>query len=174
MSITMVRRAGIACCALVVLMAPIACVGPQGPPGPQGPSGSGGGPPYIWVCTPAQYGNGGSPTPGNVYVFNGGSVTANVAVNFLDRNGNNLAGVTVPGSSPAATYPGETGASTSPLAVAHTRDVSYFLPVTGGPGFDGVTNVSASIRVTSDQPIAVGSNFQFSGYHPVPCSLLPR
>jgi hypothetical protein len=174
MSIDSALRGAISCFSLVLLMAPIACVGPQGPPGPLGPSGSGSGPPYVWICTPAQYGNGGSPTAGNVYIFNGGSATANVAVNILDRNGNNLAGVTVPGSSPAATYPGETGATTSPLAAAHTRDVSYFLPVTGGPGFDGITNVSTSIRVTSDQPIVVGSNFQFSGYHPVPCSLLPK
>jgi hypothetical protein len=174
MSIDFARRAGLACVALVVLIAPIACVGPQGPQGPPGPSGSGGGPPYIWVCTPAQYGNGGSPTGGNVYVFNGSSATANVAVNILDRDGNNLAGVTVPGSGPAATYPGETGANTSPLAAAHTRDVGFLLPVTSGPGLDGVTHVSASVRVTSDKPIVVSSNFQFSGYHPVPCSQLPN
>ncbi len=174
MSIDFARRAGIACFAFVLLMAPIACVGPQGPPGPPGPSGSGGGPPYVWVCTPAQYGNAGGTTSADVFVFNGGSATANVAVNILDRDGNNLAGVTVPGSNPAATYPGETGANTSPLPAAHTRDVSFLLPVTSGPGLDGVTHVSASVRIKSDQPIVVGSNFQFSGYHPVPCSLLPK
>src|SRR5262245_53665414 len=32
-------------------------VGPQGPPGPQGEPGvsSAGGPPFVWVCTPANY-----------------------------------------------------------------------------------------------------------------------
>ncbi|MDX6403308.1 MAG: hypothetical protein QOH70_763 [Blastocatellia bacterium] len=69
MSINSARRAGIACFAVVLLMAPIACVGPQGPQGAPGPSGSGGGPPYIWVCTPAQYGNGGSPTGGQCICF---------------------------------------------------------------------------------------------------------
>src|SRR5258708_13524667 len=133
-------------------MSAIACVGPQGLPGPPGPSGSGGGPPYVWVCTPGQYGNGGSPTGADVYVFNGGSATANVAVNILDRDGNNLAGVTVPGSSPAATYPGETGANTSPLPAAHTRDVSFLLPGTRGPGLDGVTHVSPSLRIKPSHP----------------------
>ena len=172
MSIEFARRAGITCFAFVFLMAPIACVGPQGPPGPPGPagSGSGGGPPFVWICTPGFFPNGGSPTVGDVFVFNGGSATASVAVNILDKDGTNLSGVTVPGSSPATPYPGDAGASTTPLLPAHTRDVSYLLPVTAGLG----PNVSASVRVTSDQPIAVGSNFQFSGYHPVPCSLLPK
>jgi hypothetical protein len=154
MSITFIRRAGIACFTFVLLMMPIACVGPQGPPGPPGPSGSRGGPPYVWICTPAQFPNAGTST-GSIYVFNGSSSTANVAVNFLGRDGNNLAGVTVPGSNPAATYPGEAGATTVPLPAAHTRRVPYVTPDTGGKG---VTNVSFSVRVTSDQPIAVGAD----------------
>ena len=171
MSIDFARRAVIACFALILLLAPIACVGPQGPPGPPGPAGSGGGPPYVWICTPAFYPNGGSPTTGNIYVFNGGTGTANVAVNILDQDGNNLATVTVPGSAPATPYGGDAGAATTPLLAAHTRDVKYFLPApTNGLG----PNISASVRVTSDQPIAVSSNLQFSGYHPVPCSLLPK
>jgi hypothetical protein len=44
----------------------------------------------------------------------------------------------------------------------------------GGPGFDGITNVAFSVRVTSDQPIVVGANFQFSGNLPSQCSLLPK
>ena len=170
MNIILIRRAGIACFALVLLMAPIACVGPQGPPGPPGPSGSGGGPPYVWVCTPAHFPKAGGST-GNIYVFNGSSATANIAVNFLGRDGNNLAGVTVPGSNPAATYPGEAGAATVPLLAAHTRDVPFVTPDTGG---NGVTNVSFSVRVTSDQPIAVGADLVFSGFHPAPCGLLPK
>src|SRR6266550_3891697 len=136
MNITLMRRACIACFALVFLIGTFACVGPQGPPGP---GGSGGGPPYVWVCTPASFPNAGTST-GSIYVFNGSSSTANVAVNFLDNAGNNLAGVTVPGSSPAATYPGEAGATTVPLAAAHTRDIAFVTPATGGPG--GNTNVS--------------------------------
>jgi hypothetical protein len=173
MSVTSVRRAGMTCIALVFLMAPIGCVGPQGPPGPPGPSGSGGGPPFVWVCTPAAFYNAGNST-GNIYVFNGSASTASIAVNFLDNAGKNLAGVTVPGASPAATYPGEAGATVVPLAAAHTRNIPFATPVMGGPGFDGVTNVAISIRVTSDQPITVGSVLVFSGFHPAPCSLLPK
>ncbi len=173
MSVNSVRRAGMTCIALIFLMAPIGCVGPQGPPGPPGPSGSGGGPPFVWVCTPASFYNAGNST-GNIYVFNGGASNANIAVNFLDNAGKNLAGVTVPGASPSATYPGEAGATVIPLAAAHTRNIPFATPVMGGPGFDGVTNVAISIRVTSDQPITVGSVLVFSGFHPVPCSFLPK
>ena len=169
MSIHFARRAAIACFAFVLLLAPIACVGPQGPPGPPGPSGSGGGPPFVWACTPAHFPNAGTST-GDIYVFNGSSSTATIAVNFLDRDGNNLAGITVPGSSPAATYPGEAGASTVTLAAGHTRDTPFTLPTTGGP----VTNVSFTVRVTSNQPIAAGADFSFSGFHPIPCSLVAR
>jgi hypothetical protein len=31
-----------------------------------------------------------------------------------------------------------------------------------------------SIRVTSDQPLAVGINIEFSGYHQMPCTLLAK
>lgn len=149
--------------------------GPQGPQGPQGsPGSSAGGPPFVWVCTPANFPNASGSPRADLYVFNGGSTTANVAVNILDNSGNNLAGVTVPGSTPPVTYPGETGSNTSPLAPGATRNDNWVVPATGGPGFDGVTNVSFSVRVTSDQPIVVGSDFQFSGFHNLPCSLLPK
>lgn len=148
--------------------------GPAGPPGPTGPPGpSAGGPPFVWVCTPAHFPNAGS-SNGNIYVFNGSTSTANVAVNFLDSTGNNLAGVAVPGAAPPSNYPGEAGAATSPLGAANTRNIPFATPTTGGPGFDGVTNVSFTVRVTSDQPIAVGADFVFSGFHPIPCSLLPK
>jgi hypothetical protein len=99
-------------------------------------------------------------------------VTANVAVNILDRDGASLAGATVPGSAPASTYPGD--AAAVPLLADHTRDFQWLMPITSGPGFDGVTNVSFTVRVTSDQPIIVGSNFQFAGFMPNQCSLLPK
>jgi len=95
-------------------------------------------------------------------------MTANVAVNILDRDGNNLAGVNVPGSSPTSTYPGD--AAPVPLAAAHTRDFEWLMPAS----FGSVTNVSFTVRVTSDQPITVGSNFQFNGAMPNQCSLLPK
>lgn len=155
--------------------------GPQGPPGPQGPQGpqgppgtSSGGPPFVWVCTPAHLPNAGGGPRDDIYVFNGSSSTANVAVNILDRDGNNLTGVTIPGSSPAATYPGEAGSSTVTLAAGHTRDINWPMPTTGGPGFDGFTDVAISVKVTSDQPIVVGANFQFNGNLPSQCSLLPK
>lgn len=177
MSIPFLLRASTSCFALLAVpVLLISCTpGPPGPAGPPGPSGSGGGPPYVWICTPTHYPNVGNTSRADVYVFNGSSTTANVAVNILDRDGNNLAGVTVPGSSPAQNYPGETGSSTVPLPAAHTRNVTFVTPQTGGgAGFDGVTHVAITVRVVSDQPIAVGTNFQFGGFNPVPCSLLPK
>jgi hypothetical protein len=171
MSITFVKRACVACFAfLALVIGPIGCQGPPGPAGPPGPSGSGGGPPYVWVCTPANYFSG-SNTPADLFVFNGSATTANVAVHLLNKDGVNLAGAAVPGANPAATYPGQTGASTVPVLSAHTLIVSY-LTAQGNPASGG--NIPASVRVVSDQPIAVGSNIQFSGFHPVPCSLLPK
>ncbi|MGZ8843410.1 MAG: hypothetical protein ACXW18_07090, partial [Pyrinomonadaceae bacterium] len=141
--------------------------GATGPMGPAGPSS--GGPPFVWVCTPAYFPNGGAST-GNIYVFNAGSSTATIAVNFLGRDGNNLAGVLVPGGG-GDTYPGEAGASTVTLDAAHTRHIPFKTPDTTDP----VTNISFTVRVTStDQPIAVGADFVFSGFHPFPCSLVGR
>jgi hypothetical protein len=97
-----------------------------------------------------------------------------VAVNIMDKDGANLAGVVVPGSSPAVTYPGESGTSTTPLAAGSTRNLTWQLPGTAMPTFDGVTNVSFSVRVTSDQPIAVGSNFAYFDNKALPCVLLPK
>jgi hypothetical protein len=48
------------------------------------------------------------------------------------------------------------------------------MPTTSGPGFDGITNVAITVRVTSDKPIVVGANFQFNGDIPSQCSLLPK
>jgi hypothetical protein len=167
-------RSSLSCLAFVFLIASLACVGPQGPAGPPGASGSGGGPPFVWICTPAYFANGGSNTRADIYVFNGGTTSANIAVHILDKNGNNLAGANIPGTSPALTYPGQTGSATVALGAANTLNVNWQTPVAGGPGFDGVTNVSTAVLVTSDQPIVVGSDFQWSGFHPLPCSLLPK
>jgi len=148
--------------------------GPQGPQGPQGsPGSSAGGPPFVWVCTPAFFPQtgGGSGPRSDLYVFNGSSSTANVAVHFLDVNGTNLAGVTIPSSSPAIPYPGQTGSSTVAVASLNTLIVTWVLP-TDSP--DLAPNVSTTIQVISDQPIAVGTDFQFSGFHPLPCSQLPK
>jgi hypothetical protein len=176
MSNTFLKRAGIAGFAFVLLLAAIACTpGPPGPAGPPGLSGTGGGgPPYVWVCTPAHLPNAGGSARSDVYVFNGSATTANIAVNILGRDGNNLTGVTIPGSNPARIYPGEAGAATVPLLAAHTRDLDWVIPTTSGPGFDGVTNVAFSVRVTSDQPIVVGANFQFNGNLPSECSAVPK
>jgi hypothetical protein len=54
------------------------------------------------------------------------------------------------------------------------RDVDWVMPTTSGPGFDGITNVAISVRVTSDKPIVVGANFEFNGDIPSQCSLLPK
>jgi hypothetical protein len=172
MSITFLRRAVAICFAFTLLMAVSACT--PGPPGPAGPPGASG-PPYVWVCTPAHLPNAGGSPRSDLYVFNGSATTANIAVNILDRDGNNLAGVNIPGSNPAKNYPGEAGASTVTLLPAHTRDLDWIMPATGGgPGLDGVTHVAFSVRVTSDQPVVVGANFQFNGNLPSQCSLLPK
>ena len=155
---------------------PAGPAGPQGPAGPPGPAGtdSSSGPPFVWVCTPANYFSG-SNTNASVFIFNGSASSANVAVNILNKDGVNLAGVTVPGATPqnpgdpVPTYPGQTGASTVPLASANTLIVNW-LTAQGNPASGG--NIAATVRITSDQPIAVGSNIEFSGFHPVPCSLI--
>jgi hypothetical protein len=147
--------------------------GPPGPPGPPGPSS--GGPPFVWACTPAHLASGGGSNRSDLYVFNGSASTANVAVHFLDRDGNNVVGDTIPGSVPATVYPGEAGATTAPVSAGHTRNLNWVMPVTGPPPtFDGITDVVFTIRVTSDQPIVVGANFRGGGFMPNECNLLPK
>jgi len=162
--------------------------GPQGDPGPPGPKGdtgdtgpqgpagsSAGGPPYVWVCTPAHLPNAGGSPRDDVYVFNGSGTTANISLNILDRDGNNLMGHNIPGSpGPITTYPGEADGATVTLASGHTRDVTWPMPTTSQPDSDGVNNVAFTVRVTSDQPVVVGANFQFNGSIPSQCSLLPK
>ena len=146
------------------IVGPAGPAGPAGPPGPAGSASSG--PPFVYVCTPAAYfNNGGSQAA--LYVFNAGASSANVAVHFLDKDGTNLAGVTVPGSSPAATYPGETGAATVAVGSMHTRVVPWAFPAAGDPTVAG--NVASTIHIVSDQPIAAGIDIQFSGFNLTPC-----
>jgi hypothetical protein len=149
--------------------------GPAGPPGPEGPTGPAGsaasGPPYVWVCTPVTFANTGGTQRADLNVFNAGASTANVAVHFLDFNGANLAGVSVPvgGGMPPATYPGDSGAATVAVLAAHTRTITWTPPVSSP---DPITNVVAAIRVTSDQPISVGAIQIFSGFVPLPCNFV--
>ena len=174
MSITSVKRAGVACLAFLALVLLIGCQGPPGPAGPPGPSGSGGGPPYVWVCTPAHWPNMGSNSRADLYVFNGSTSTANVAVHMLNKDGVNLFGQVIPGTAPPANYPGQTGVATVPVGAANTLIVTWQTPqsYTNPPGLDQ-TKVQTTVRVVSDQPIAVGTNFE-GNFHPVPCSLLPK
>lgn len=156
---------------------PAGPAGPEGPAGPAGPAGedASNGPPFVWVCTPINYKNAGS-TLATVYVFNGSASTANVAMHWLNANGTNLAGVVVPGAvppnpgDPAPVYPGQTGATTVPLAPANTLIQEWYTAQFLDPSSGG--DVAISLRVTSDQPIAVGTNIVFSGFHAVPCSAL--
>ncbi len=167
-------RACVSFLALALSLSIIACVGPQGPPGPAGPPGSGGGAPYVWVCTPAHWPNMGSNSRADLYVFNGSTATANVAVHILNKDGVNLFGQVIPGTAPAVTYPGQTGAATVPVTPANTLIVTWQTPqsFTNPPGLDQ-TKVSTTVRVVSDQPIAVGTNFE-GNFSPVPCNLLPK
>src|SRR2546421_7042305 len=141
----------------------VSCTGPPGPPGlagPPGPSGSGGGPPYTWICAPTFLPQSGSPTRADLYVHNPSAATANVSVNILNKDGNNLVGQNIPGTSgPVLTYPGEANGATVPVASNVTRIVNWMMPISGGtPGAD----VSVTVRVVSDQPIVVASHFQFN------------
>ncbi len=156
----------------------VACTpGPPGPPGPAGPpGGSSSGPPFVWVCTPVNYTNAGS-TNGTLHVFNEGAAAANVAVHFLNKDGLNLAGAVVPGAvpanpgDPAPTFPGQTGAATVAVPPTNTLVVNW-QTAQGNPAAGG--NIPTVIRVTSDQPVAVGTNIVFSGFHAVPCSFVHR
>ncbi|HKR64684.1 MAG TPA: hypothetical protein VJZ00_13210 [Thermoanaerobaculia bacterium] len=154
--------------------------GPEGPAGPAGPPGPAGtdsvnGPPFVWVCTPINYKNAGS-TLGTLYVFNGGASTANIATHWLNSNGVNLAGVVVPGATPpmpgdpAPVYPGQTGATTVPLVSHGTFIQEWYTAQFLDPAAGG--DVAISLMVVSDQPVAVGTNIVFSGFHAVPCSAL--
>ena len=127
--------------------------GPAGPAGPPGPSS--GGPPFVWVCTPARFSIRGR-WAAELYVFNGGASSADVSVNFLDKNGNNLAGHAIPGSPSPGTYPGEANGVNVPLAADHTRDLYWALPAVAPTLCDGVTDVSYTIRIVSTQPIVAG------------------
>ena len=149
--------------------------GPQGPEGPEGPEGppgsSSSGPPYTWVCTPAHYPMSGSNSRADLYVFNASAATANVSVNILNKEGVNLAGETVPMTNPPTTYPGHTGAATSAVSPSQTYSLTWQMPQTftqPDPAPDPA-KISWTVRVTSDQPIAVGSNFQWQ-FMPLPCS----
>lgn len=140
--------------------------GPPGSPGPAGPPGpASGGPPFIWVCTPAHYNNTGPGHFSGVYVFNGSGSPAEVAVNILDKDGGNLQGVAIPGNAPGNNYPGNAGVTTTTLAPGATRVENWLSPSTA---VLPLTDVSFSVRVTSDQPIGVGSNF--SHFEPRPNS----
>jgi hypothetical protein len=123
------------------------------------------------VCTPAFYPSTAGNPRADLYVFNGSSTTANVGVNILDVNGVNLAGVQIPGAASGTNYPGQAGSATVPVSASHTLIVTWVLPQDSP---DLAPNVSATVRVTSDQPIAVSSNFSFGAFIPNPCTLLPK
>ena len=144
----------------VSVIALTACVGPPGPPGPAGPPGSSGGPPFVWICSPAYLPQSGANTRADLYIYNKSSTTANVSLNILDKDGNNLMGHNIPGTSgPVMTYPGEANGSTVTLGSEHTRIVNWLMPTSAAaPGVD----VSVTVRVISDQPVVVASHFQFN------------
>ena len=136
-----------------------ACTGPQGPPGPPGPPGGSSGPPYTWICAPAYLPMAGSNSRADIYVHNMSATSANVSVNILNKDGNNLVGQNIPGTSPAITYPGEANGVTVAVASNQTRIVNWQMPTNGAtPG----TDVSVTVRVVSDQPVVVASHFQFN------------
>jgi hypothetical protein len=149
-------------------------VGPQGPQGPQGlqgpPGTSSGGPPFVWVCTPANY-DVGNNAFAEIDIFNGSSTTANVAAHFLNKDGTNLAGAVIPGTNPAANYPGQTGTTTVPVASQSTLIIPYQI----GAGIRATdNNLLATVSVVSDQPIVVGYQIPFGPPQATPCSLLPK
>ena len=120
------------------------------------------GPPYQWVCTPAFYS-----TAVNAFltVFNASASTANVSVNFLSANGTNLSGtVDIPGQPAGTKYPGNITGNTTAIAAANTLSFAYPTPSTNN------SNASLSIRVTSDQVIVVGQEFQSANIFTQTCN----
>jgi len=155
--------------------------GPEGPQGPQGIQGiqgvqgepgvsSAGGPPFVWVCSPANYDIGNN-SNAEIDVFNGGTATANVSVHFLARNGTNLAGANIPGTNPVVQYPGQSGSTTVTLAADNTLIIPY---LTGAGVRNNDNGLMASVRVTSDQPIVVGSMLANGPPNAVPCNMLHK
>ena len=149
--------------------------GPAGPPGPAGEDGedAASGPPFVWVCTNINWNNAGSANA-TLMVFNGSDSTANVSAQWLNRDGVNLAGQLVPGApvppgDPAPVYPGETGATTVPVAPSNTRVVKW---LTGIGDVAAGGNIPTVIRVTSDQLIVVGTMIQLTNFHAVPCAIV--
>jgi hypothetical protein len=124
---------------------------------------------YVWTCTPVRYVSG-SPTPATVYVFNRSSTAANVAVNVLNKDGRNLAGVPVPGSAPGIVYSGHSGTGT----VAVPPDETLLVVWQNAQGQPDQGDVAVSARIVSDQPIVVGSNVELGDSHPVACTHVPR
>ena len=120
--------------------------------------------------SPANYdfGNNGQ---AEIDVFNGSGTTANVTVHFLAKNGANLAGQPIPVTNPVVNYPGQTGNATVAIASMNTLIIPY---QTGG-GFRAQSNgLLASVRVTSDQPIVVGSNLFSGPPQAVPCTFMHK
>lgn len=149
--------------------------GPQGSPGPQGPQGdpgtSSGGPPFEWVCTPISIPNAAGNTGIDLSIFNGSANTANVAVHVYNGAGTNLAGQTIPGTNPAAQYPGQTGNNTVAIAAKNTLHVEF---QTAQSFQVDPAEVGTSVHVISDNPIAVGINIAWSGQFPGPCMQLSK
>lgn len=182
MTITLVRVCLLSL-AVAFSLSAFACVGPQGPPGPPGPPASSEGPPYVWICAPANNLFAENGNSGSLYVFNASSATANIAAHLLDEKGANLAGVAIPGTNSGLTYPGQQGNATHALLPAHTFTIRWLLPRfpqdSGLPFGDlPVTNLlanrSTAIRVTSDQPIAVSAEYQLTDANTIPCSRVTK
>jgi hypothetical protein len=153
MGTSLLRLAGVVVLGLVV----VACQSKSGPP-------------YVWVCTPANY-DFGNNTQAEIDVFNGSANTANVAVHFLAKNGANLAGQPIPGTNPVVNYPGQGGSATVTVAPLHTLIVPYQV----GAGLRAQSDaLLASVRVTSDQPIVVGSNLFNGPPQAVPCMFMHK
>ena len=131
---------------------------------------SSGGPPFVWVCTPANYdfGNNGQ---AEIDIFNGSATTANVAAHFLAKDGTNLAGQPIPVTNPVVNYPGQTGNATVAVASLNT----LIIPYQSGGGLRSQSNgLLASVRVTSDQPVVVGSNLFSGPPQAVPCMFMHK
>lgn len=151
---------------------PTGATGATGPTGPQGePGTSSSGPPYVWVCTPANYdfGNNGQ---AEIDIFNGSSTTAaTVTAHFLAKDGTNLAGAVIPGTNPVANYPGTPGNTTVSVNPLNT----LILPYLTGAGTRATMNtLMATVVVTSDVPIVVGSQMASGPLQAVPCNMMPN
>jgi hypothetical protein len=103
--------------------------------------------------------------PVAVHLHNPHGTAATVSRQLLNKDGANLAGVTNPNG---GNFPGEAGTATATIPAGHTATITW-TQIAGDPA-TLAGNLPATVKVTSDLPLAGTVNITFRNYHPFPCS----